>query len=131
MHPAAKPPWFECYDGETGEYFRAAFRDLPLTGIAPDLPSLSSQGKTRWHGWYGESEREMRIRLERRLQKRLAQAMAQAQARKEREEARLLREAEEAARKERVEAAWASEQDLTFEERLAQMMAAAGLSGYA
>ena len=130
LHPSADPPWFECYDGETGEYFRSVFRDLPLTGTAPDLPSLSSQGKTRWHGWYGESEREMRLRLERQMQKRLEQAVAKAHARKEREEARKLREAEEAARKERVEAAWASEQEMTFEERLAQMMEAAGLSDY-
>ena len=57
--------------------------------------------------------------------------MAQARARKERDEARKVREAEEAARKERVEAAWASEQEMSFEERLAQMMAEAGLSDYA
>ena len=131
LHPAAKPPWFECYDGITNEYYRAAFRDLPLTGLPPVLPSLSSQDKTRWHGWYGESEREMRNRLHRQMQKRLEQAIAQARARKEREEARKRREAEEAARKERVEAAWASEQEMSFEERLAQMMAEAGLSDYA
>ena len=73
----------------------------------------------------------MRNRLHRQMQKRLEQAISQARARKEREEARKRREAEEVERKERVEAAWASEQTMTFEERLAEMMAEAGLSDYA
>ena len=131
VHRLARPGTFEYCNGADGRYYRIAMPDIRDAIADGTQPAEPGPLDVRHQCWFGESDREMHLRLAAEMQRRLDQAIAQAKQRKADAEERRAREAEEAARRERVEAEFAAAQTESYEEALARMLAEAGLSEYA
>ena len=131
LHRLAQPATMEYFNGADGRYYRLSMdvvREAAKNGLGPVEPTPL---EVRHTCWFGESENEIRRRLTEQRRKRLEQAIAQARQRKADQEERERREAEEAAKLARVEAEIAAAETESFEDELARMLAAEGLSEFA
>ena len=127
LHRLAQPKTFEYHDASDGRYYRLEMAEIREAVRANTQPIRPEPLEVRWHGWYGESATEIKLRLRKERQNAVAQAIRQAKARKDQQEEQERRDKEEQAKRESVESQWNSEQP-SLDDEIAKALAEAGLS---